>query len=230
LLCCFRRRYCIYRSSCGWEQDWWEGTFDSHTRYKEAGLTALKHKVIKWTRVACMAVATVAALIAMIMPAVANAKAPSKSDTIQTWTCHWKGAVGAPQNFGPLCRESVCCYLFLPCIASLLSRLNSSRSSQFPLIMLTDTTTSNSRPMLPFHCSSFTFCCWSRASRTLLLYHNPSRHTMRSWSLLPKVSISPPLARTTVRESSKNIGNQSYRSEKNLDCEKRRNEGIVNTA
>ncbi|KAH0293577.1 hypothetical protein M436DRAFT_35470 [Aureobasidium namibiae CBS 147.97] len=68
--------------------------------------TGGKSKMIKWTRVACMAIATVAALIAMIMPAVANAKAPSKSDTIQTWTCHWKGAVGAPQNFGPLCRES----------------------------------------------------------------------------------------------------------------------------
>jgi len=86
-------------------------------------------KMIKWTRVACMAVATVAALIAMIMPAVANAKAPSKSDTIQTWTCHWKGAVGAPQNFGPLCRESVCCYLFLPYVPCLLLEHNFSPKS-----------------------------------------------------------------------------------------------------
>jgi hypothetical protein len=67
--------------------------------------------------VAFMATATVAALIAIIMPAVANASAPSKSDTIQTWTCRWKGAVGAPENFGLLCRESVCCYFsFLFCL------------------------------------------------------------------------------------------------------------------
>ena len=54
-----------------------------------------------------MSAATVAALVALIKPAVANAAAPSKSDTVQTWTCRWKGAVGAPANFGPLCRESV---------------------------------------------------------------------------------------------------------------------------
>jgi hypothetical protein len=63
--------------------------------------------------VACMAAASVTALVAIIMPAVANATAPSKSDTIQTWTCRWKGAVGAPENFGPLCQESVCCYFLL---------------------------------------------------------------------------------------------------------------------
>lgn len=65
-------------------------------------------KVIKWTTAILISAATVAALIALIMPAVANAAAPSKSDTIQTWTCRWKGAVGAPDNFGPLCQESVC--------------------------------------------------------------------------------------------------------------------------
>ncbi|KAI4747537.1 hypothetical protein E4T50_02221 [Aureobasidium sp. EXF-12298] len=68
--------------------------------------TEKKNKMIKWATVVCMAAAAVAALIAIIMPAVANAGAPSKSDTIQTWTCRWKGAVGAPENFGPLCRES----------------------------------------------------------------------------------------------------------------------------
>jgi hypothetical protein len=73
--------------------------------------------MIRWTNVAFMATATVAALIAIIMPAVANASAPSKSDTIQTWTCRWRGAVGAPENFGPLCRESVR-LLFLSCICS----------------------------------------------------------------------------------------------------------------
>lgn len=57
-----------------------------------------------------MSTATIAALIALIMPAVANAAAPSKSDTVQTWTCRWKGAVGAPDSFGPLCRESVCIF------------------------------------------------------------------------------------------------------------------------
>jgi hypothetical protein len=71
--------------------------------------------MIKWTNVTFMATATVTALIAMIMPAVANATAPSKSDTIQTWTCRWKGAVGAPENFGPLCRESVCFGCFFSC-------------------------------------------------------------------------------------------------------------------
>ncbi|KAG9566611.1 hypothetical protein KCU71_g12682, partial [Aureobasidium melanogenum] len=65
-----------------------------------------KSKMMKWTTVAFMSAATIAALIALIMPAVANAAAPSKSDTVQTWTCRWKGAVGAPDNFGPLCRES----------------------------------------------------------------------------------------------------------------------------
>ncbi|CAD0086310.1 unnamed protein product, partial [Aureobasidium mustum] len=63
-------------------------------------------KIIKWTTAMFMAAATIAALVALIIPAVANAAAPSKSDTVQTWTCRWKGAVGAPDNFGPLCRES----------------------------------------------------------------------------------------------------------------------------
>lgn len=58
--------------------------------------------------------ATIAALVALIMPAVANGTAPSKSDTVQTWTCRWKGAVGAPENFGPLCRESVCIIVAIP--------------------------------------------------------------------------------------------------------------------
>ena len=89
-----------------------------YSRYTEVGLTGSKSKITKWTRVTLMTGATVAALIAMIMPAVANAKAPSKSDTIQTWTCHWKGAVGAPENFGSLCRESVSCYLLLSALAS----------------------------------------------------------------------------------------------------------------
>ncbi|KAI4788120.1 hypothetical protein E4T44_13529 [Aureobasidium sp. EXF-8845] len=68
--------------------------------------TGENSKMIKWTTVVCMVAASVTALIAIIMPAVANATAPSKSDTIQTWTCRWKDAVGAPENFGPLCRES----------------------------------------------------------------------------------------------------------------------------
>jgi hypothetical protein len=66
--------------------------------------------MIKWTTVVFMSVATIVALIALIMPAVANAAAPSKSDTVQTWTCRWKGAVGAPDSFAPLCRESVCIF------------------------------------------------------------------------------------------------------------------------
>lgn len=61
-----------------------------------------------------MSAATVAALIALIIPAVANAAAPSKSDTVQTWTCRWKGAAGAPDNFPPLCRESVRIVLTFP--------------------------------------------------------------------------------------------------------------------
>ncbi|KAI4728491.1 hypothetical protein E4T49_03848 [Aureobasidium sp. EXF-10728] len=68
--------------------------------------TGDKSKMIRWTTVTFTLAATVAALIAMIMPAVANAAAPSKSDTVQTWTCRWKDAVGAPENFEPLCRES----------------------------------------------------------------------------------------------------------------------------
>ncbi|KAI4748161.1 hypothetical protein E4T50_01567 [Aureobasidium sp. EXF-12298] len=68
--------------------------------------TGGKNKMIKWTTVVFMSAATIVALIALIMPAVANAAAPSKSDTVQTWTCRWKGAVGAPDSFGPLCRES----------------------------------------------------------------------------------------------------------------------------
>ncbi|KAH0368700.1 hypothetical protein KCU65_g3920, partial [Aureobasidium melanogenum] len=68
--------------------------------------TGGKSKVIKWTTAAFMSAATIAALIALVMRAVANAAAPSKSDTVQTWTCRWKGVVGAPENFGPLCRET----------------------------------------------------------------------------------------------------------------------------
>ncbi|KAI4722206.1 hypothetical protein E4T48_01554 [Aureobasidium sp. EXF-10727] len=68
--------------------------------------TGDESKMIRWTTVVFTLAATVAALIAMTMPAVANAAAPSKSDTVQTWTCRWKGAVGAPENFEQLCRES----------------------------------------------------------------------------------------------------------------------------
>ncbi|KAI5252468.1 hypothetical protein E4T42_03450 [Aureobasidium subglaciale] len=68
--------------------------------------TGDKSKISKWTIVAVMLVATVASLVAMIMPAVTNAAVPSKSDTIQTWTCHWKDVDGAPDNFESLCHES----------------------------------------------------------------------------------------------------------------------------
>ncbi|KAG9695399.1 hypothetical protein KCU95_g4869, partial [Aureobasidium melanogenum] len=68
--------------------------------------TGGKSKMIRWVTVVFISMATIAALVALIMPVVANGTAPSKSDTVQTWTCRWKGAVGAPENFGPLCRES----------------------------------------------------------------------------------------------------------------------------
>ena len=55
-----------------------------------------------------MLVAAVAALVALVMPAAANAVAPSKSDTVQTWTCKWKDAAGVPGNFSASCHESVC--------------------------------------------------------------------------------------------------------------------------
>jgi hypothetical protein len=95
--------------------------------------------MIKWTTVVCMVAASVTALIAIIMPAVANATAPSKSDTIQTWTCRWKGVVGAPENFGPLCRESVCECSFLT-LAFL-----------FAFVAFTNVISSNSPPTLPSH-------------------------------------------------------------------------------
>ncbi|KAI5209556.1 hypothetical protein E4T39_00889 [Aureobasidium subglaciale] len=65
-----------------------------------------KSKTIKCIHVVIMLVATIATLIAIIMPAVTNAASPSKSDTIQTWTCRWKDVDGAPKNFEPLCHES----------------------------------------------------------------------------------------------------------------------------
>ena len=109
-----------------------------------------------------------------------------------------------------------CMLLFVPSLHSLLP----SRAHFLPdalsciLVIVTDTVSSNSRPMLPFHCSSSTFYCWFRVSRMLLLYQSRSQHSTKSWSSSPKVSMSPPLARTTVRESSKSIGNQRYRNER----------------
>lgn len=70
-------------------------------------LTRLQSKNVKWIVVTLMLATTIAALVAIIMPAIANAAAPSKSDTVQTWTCRWRNAVGAPENFGALCHESV---------------------------------------------------------------------------------------------------------------------------
>lgn len=81
-----------------------------------------------------MAAATIAALIALIILAVANAAAPSKSDTVQTWTCRWKGAVGAPESFGPLCRESV--RLHLPFCLRILANTISQQFSSYGLIPL----------------------------------------------------------------------------------------------
>jgi hypothetical protein len=140
--------------------------------------------------VASMAAASVTALVAIIMPAVANATAPSKSDTIQTWTCRWKGAVGAPESFEPLCRESVCCS-FLTFVFP------------FALITFTDAIPSNSRHMLPFHFSSSMFYSWSRVFKMPLLCLRPSRHLMKSWSSLPNVSTLLLQAQTIVHESSK---------------------------
>ncbi|THY54230.1 hypothetical protein D6C99_03563 [Aureobasidium pullulans] len=68
--------------------------------------TGNKSKNVKWIVVASMLATTIAALVAIIMPAIVNAAAPSKSDTVQTWTCRWRNAVGAPENFGALCHES----------------------------------------------------------------------------------------------------------------------------
>lgn len=70
-------------------------------------LTRSQSKNVKWIVATSMLATTIAALVAIIMPAVANAAAPSKSDTVQTWTCRWRNAVGAPENFGALCHESV---------------------------------------------------------------------------------------------------------------------------
>jgi hypothetical protein len=164
--------------------------------------------MIKWTTVVFMSAAAVAALIAIIMPAVANAGAPSKSDTIQTWTCRWKGAVGAPENFGPLCRESVCCSFLLCLRSSSPHTLLPECTFLFALVMFTDMRSSNSPLTLLSHSSSFTFCSWSRVSRMPLLYLSLSRHTMRSWSLLPRVSMSLLQVRTIAHESSKSTKDQ----------------------
>lgn len=90
--------------------------------------------MVKWTTAVFMAAATIAALIALIILAVANAAAPSKSDTVQTWTCRWKGAVGAPESFGPLCRESV--RLHLPFCLRILANTISQQFSSYGLIPL----------------------------------------------------------------------------------------------
>jgi hypothetical protein len=158
--------------------------------------------MIKWTTVVCMVAASVTALIAIIMPAVANATAPRKSDTIQTWTCRWKGAVGAPENFGPLCRESVCCYLF-PVFAP-------PPKARVLLVVLADAIPSNSPPTLPSHCLLFIFYSWCKVSRMPLLYLKPSHHVMKSWSSLPKVSTLLLQTRMRVHESSKSITDQGY--------------------
>ncbi|KAH0163237.1 hypothetical protein KCU67_g5635, partial [Aureobasidium melanogenum] len=120
---------CIYRSEHA-SNPWWLPVWHAH--FNTHGLIAViacssvifgldsisvglvivgnktggKNKMIKWTTAVFISTATIAALIASIMPAVANGAAPSKSDTVQTWTCRWKGAVGAPDSFEPLCRES----------------------------------------------------------------------------------------------------------------------------
>ncbi|KAH0006640.1 hypothetical protein KCU78_g12213, partial [Aureobasidium melanogenum] len=120
---------CIYRSEHA-SNPWWLPVWHAH--FNTHGLIAViacssvifgldsisvglvivgnktggKNKMIKWTTAVFISTATIAALIASIVPAVANGAAPSKSDTVQTWTCRWKGAVGAPDSFEPLCRES----------------------------------------------------------------------------------------------------------------------------
>jgi hypothetical protein len=152
--------------------------------------------MIKWTTVVCMVAASVTALIAITMPAVANATAPSKSDTIQTWTCRWKDAVGAPENFGPLCRESVCECSF-PTLAFL-----------FAFITFTDAIPSNSPPTLPFHCLLFIFYSWFKVSRMPLLYLRPSRHLTKSWSSSPKASTLLLQVQTIVHESSESVMDQ----------------------
>jgi len=67
---------------------------------------------------------SIAALVAVIYPAILNSHAPG-TDTMQTWTCRWahaergggvsavtlsndgSGNVGVPGNFAKLCVESV---------------------------------------------------------------------------------------------------------------------------
>lgn len=50
--------------------------------------------------------ATIAALVSIIMPAVINNAAPG-TDSMQTWTCEWGSTKGAPSNFKALCHENV---------------------------------------------------------------------------------------------------------------------------
>ncbi|GAB7353155.1 hypothetical protein MBLNU459_g3688t1 [Dothideomycetes sp. NU459] len=61
------------------------------------------------SRAAVLALSVLAAivgLISIIMPAVINNAAPG-TDSMQTWTCEWSSASGAPGNFRALCNENV---------------------------------------------------------------------------------------------------------------------------
>ena len=51
-------------------------------------------------------VAAVAALVDIAFPAAVN-NAALGTDSVQTWTCQWAGAQGAPGDFSSLCHESV---------------------------------------------------------------------------------------------------------------------------
>jgi len=56
-------------------------------------------------------VAAVAALVDVAFPAAVNNAAPG-TDSVQTWTCQWAGAEGAPGDFSSLCHESVSRIMF----------------------------------------------------------------------------------------------------------------------
>lgn len=67
-----------------------------------------------WTTyvsLACTSLTTILALFALIFPAIVNNAAPGR-DSMQTWTCRWSSmeierGQSAPNNFGPMCHESV---------------------------------------------------------------------------------------------------------------------------
>lgn len=81
--------------------------FRSPDQCSRQKLIRTQNKGMTWAMVALMVCSAAASLVAVVMPAVTNSISPTKSDTVQTWTCKWKDAVGAPDDFESLCRQSV---------------------------------------------------------------------------------------------------------------------------